>query len=121
MYFPRTSANQGRMTNQLHQQLRENCSQNRKIFLQTLKRTKIQTNTVPTEPQTSFVFIEKTNRRWFATNCLQTVCKLILIEQTSCLRTVHKLHTMCLRTKCLQVYIRSLIFKEILGKYYEKL
>ncbi len=37
-------ANQGKMTNQLRWQLRENCWQDREIFPQTWKRTKIQTN-----------------------------------------------------------------------------
>ncbi len=59
--------------NQLHQQLSKNCWRDRKIFPRTWKRTKIQTNTVPTEPQTFFVFVEKTDKRWFATNCSQTV------------------------------------------------
>ncbi len=35
-----------------YRQLRENCWRDRKIFLPTWKRTKIQTNTVPIEPQT---------------------------------------------------------------------
>ncbi len=30
---------------------------------------------VLTEPQASFVFVEKTDWRWFATNCSQTVYK----------------------------------------------
>ncbi len=64
--------NQGKMTNQLRRQLRENCWRDRKIFPRTWKRKKIQMNMVPAEPQKSFVFIEKTARRWFATNCLQT-------------------------------------------------
>ncbi len=47
------------MTNQLRRQLRENCWEDRKIFLGTRKRTKIQMDTVPTESRTSFVLIEK--------------------------------------------------------------
>ncbi len=53
-----------------YRQLRENCWCHRKIFLWTWKRTKIQTNIIPTELQTSFVFVKKTAWRWFATNCL---------------------------------------------------
>ncbi len=63
------------MTNQFHRQLQENCWQDKKIFPRTWNRTKLQTNTVSTGLRTSFVFVEKTDWRWFATNCLQTFCK----------------------------------------------
>ncbi len=32
-------------------------------------------NMVPTKPQTFFVFVEKTDWKWFATNCLRTFHK----------------------------------------------
>ncbi len=73
LFFHELLANQRKMTNQLRRQLHENYWQDKKIFQRIWKRTKIQTNTVPTEPRTSFVFVEKTDRRWFATNCSQTV------------------------------------------------
>ncbi len=47
------------MTNELRRKLCENCWRDNKIFPQTWKITKIQTNTVPTEPRTFFVFVEK--------------------------------------------------------------
>ncbi len=90
--FPRTSCEQEESEESTpnYRQLRENCWRHREIFLQTWKRTKTQTNIIPTEQQTSFVFVEKSNWRWFATNCLwipyqlhehrvceQIVCKCI--------------------------------------------
>ncbi len=73
--FPLTSCElgEGDKPTMNYQQLCENCWQHRKIFLRTWKRTKIWTNTVPTELGTSFQFIEKTSWRWFVTNCLRTV------------------------------------------------
>ncbi len=42
-----------------YRQLHETCRRDRKIFLRTWKRTKIQTKTVPTELRASFVFVKK--------------------------------------------------------------
>ncbi len=53
LFFHELLANQGKMTNQLRQQLCENCWRDGKIFPQTRKRTKIQTNMVSTELRTS--------------------------------------------------------------------
>ncbi len=75
LFFHELSGSQRKMTNQLYRQLRENCWCDRKILPQTWKRTKIQTNTVPTEPQTPFVFVEKADWRWFAMNYSRTVRK----------------------------------------------
>ncbi len=75
LFFHELPANQGQMTNQLRQQLRENCWWDRKIFPRIWKRTKIQTNVVPTEPRTSFGFVEETDWRWFATNYSRTFRK----------------------------------------------
>ncbi len=75
LIFHELPANYGKMMNQLRQQFRENCWRDRKIFPRTWKRTKIQTNTLPIEPRTSFAFIEKTDWRWFATNCSRTFCE----------------------------------------------
>ncbi len=75
LIFPRTSREPGESNNW---QLRKNCWRHRKIFLQTWKRTKIQTNTVPTELRTSFVFVEKTN--W--SGLWQTVCDPCTVDYT---------------------------------------
>ncbi len=75
LFFYELQENQGKMTNQLRRPLRENCWQDRKIFPRTWKRTKIQTNTVPPKPQIFFVFVRKTDRRWFTMNCSWTVHK----------------------------------------------
>ncbi len=37
-----------------------------------MEENKNSANTVLTEPQTSFVFVEKTDWRWFTMNCLRT-------------------------------------------------
>ncbi len=71
LFFHELLANQGKMMNQLRRQLCENCWRDRKIFPQTWKITKIQTNTVPTEPQTSFVFVKKPT----GDGSQRTVCK----------------------------------------------
>ncbi len=89
LFFYKLPANQGKMTNQLRQQLRETCWRGRKIFPRTWKRTKILTNTVFTERRTSFVFNEKNS----STNCSRT----LLVTRTSCLRTG------------LQIYVRKCI------------
>ncbi len=89
LFFLDLPANEGKMTNQLHRKLRENCWRDRKIFPQIWKRIKIQTNTVPTEPRTSFVFVE--NTKWFTTNCLQTFCKPRTNYTNSCSRTYFSL------------------------------
>ncbi len=75
LFFHELPADQGKMTNQLCWQLRENCWQDRKIFQQTRKRNTILAHKVLTELRTSFAFVKKTDWRWFATNCWQTVCK----------------------------------------------
>ncbi len=84
LFFHKFSVSHGKITNQLRWQLHENYWQGRKIVPRTWKRTKIQTNTVPTEPQKSFSFIEK-----LTGECSQwTACKQfmnpVLITRTSC-------------------------------------
>ncbi len=73
--FPQTSVEPGENEEPTAWQSRENCWLDRKIYPRTWKRTKMQTNTVLTEPQISFEFVEKIDRRWFAMNCSQTVWK----------------------------------------------
>ncbi len=84
LFFHELPVNQGKMTNQLRRQFCENCWRNRKIFSQTWKRTKIQTNTVPIEPPTSFVFVEKTDWRWFGN---ELFANPVLITRISYSRT----------------------------------
>ncbi len=76
------------MTNQLCQLLHENCWRDRKIFPRTWKRTKILTNIVPTEPRTSFVFVEKPTgdgsqeavRKQFANPVVITRCSQVYTQ-----------------------------------------
>ncbi len=72
LFFHELPANQEKMTNQLR--TTSSCvkivGDIGKSSLRTWKRTKIQTNTVPIDPQT-FVLVEKTDWSWFAMNSLR--------------------------------------------------
>ncbi len=60
LFFHELPPNQGKVANQLRQQLHENCRRDRKIFPQTWKKTKIQTNMVTNT--TNILCVRRKNR-----------------------------------------------------------
>ncbi len=105
--FPRISCKPGENDKPTanYWQLHENCLRDRKMFLRTWKRTKIQTIAVPTEPRLSFVFVEKTTWVWFTMQIFWTV------------RTPHTNYTnivLCIRNltlKCIACHIWNKLSK----------